>query len=861
MLAAGAQLGPYRIVAALGAGGMGEVYRAHDSRLGRDVAIKVLPPRSALSPDARARFEREARTISQLSHPHICALFDVGREGDADYLVMELLEGETLAHRVARGPLPVADVLKLGAEIASALDRAHAAGVVHRDLKPGNVMLTKSGAKLMDFGLARVVAAPASGAALSASPTMTQPLTSEGAIVGTFQYMAPEPLEGHEADARADIWALGCVLYEMATGRHAFAGESQASLIAAIMTGEPRPIAELQPLTPPALGHVVTRCLAKDPAERWQSARDVASVLEMTRSASGVQLLAPGATRQAARPRAVITVAAFAALALAVAVIAVIQTRRPHYPDPARVSYTRLTLERGTLWPARFAPDGKTVFYTASWEGRAPETFEVRPGFLVPRALGLEGAGMRAVSSTGTMAVILGQTIVTWPHPGTLAEVPLTGGTPRRIMDDVRMAEWAPDGRTVLVTHRVNGMVRLELPPGHVVFQSTGDLTQPRISPDGRRVAVIVHPMPSDMDNRGSVVVLDTTGRVLAKTREWNTPSGLAWSADGRDVWFAATDGLSSTDLRALSPDGRERVVARIDGYVWLHDIAPNGDLLLTRISTASMGIRGRALPAGQERELGWYDASNAVDLSQDGTSLLFLEVGLFGGPQYAVCLRGMDGSAPVRLGTGGGALFSPDGRRVLTLQLGPPQRLMLLPTGSGDTLSLPRGPIDHYELGMDWLPDGRHVVFSGSEPGRPSRIYVQDLVGGMPKAISAEGYSAGRVSPDGRFVAAAASDGRLVSYPLDGGDPKPVTALGRDEHIVNWSRDSKSVFSAQTGTSAPVTRIDIASGTRTHWNTLRMADSAGVMILAVVLARDGESYAYTYSKPQTDLYLVTGLK
>ncbi len=274
-LTIGTHLGPYEILALLGAGGMGEVYRAHDTRLGRNVAIKVLSPRLATTAESRARFEREARTISQLSHPHICALYDIGRENDTEYLVMEFLEGETLADRLWNGPLPLTEALTVGAQIAEALDRAHRAGVVHRDLKPGNIMLTKSGAKLMDFGLARASGHVSVTGAESESPTLSRPLTAEGTIVGTFQYMAPEQLEGKEADARSDIWALGCVLYETATGRRAFEAASRASLIAAIMDREPRPIRELQPLTPPALEHAVTRCLAKDPAERWQGARDV----------------------------------------------------------------------------------------------------------------------------------------------------------------------------------------------------------------------------------------------------------------------------------------------------------------------------------------------------------------------------------------------------------------------------------------------------------------------------------------------------------------------------------------------------------------------------------------------------------
>jgi serine/threonine protein kinase len=281
----GAQLGPYLIASPLGAGGMGEVYRARDTRLGRDVAIKVLPEPMARRAEVRARFEREARTISGLNHPNICVLHDIGRDGDVDFLVMELVDGESLAERLTRGALPTNDVIRIGAEIADALDRAHQAGIVHRDLKPGNVMLSKSGAKLLDFGLARAVdgVGPLTTAhgphVLTHTPTVVQPLTAEGTIVGTFQYLSPEQLEGREADARSDIWALGCVLYEMATGQRAYDGGTPASLISSIMKDEPRPLAELAPFTPAALDRVVRACLAKDPAQRWQSARDLALAL------------------------------------------------------------------------------------------------------------------------------------------------------------------------------------------------------------------------------------------------------------------------------------------------------------------------------------------------------------------------------------------------------------------------------------------------------------------------------------------------------------------------------------------------------------------------------------------------------
>lgn len=280
-LAQGTCLGPYEILAPLGAGGMGEVYRARDTRLGREVAVKVLPAHLSANPDSRARLEREARVVSGLNHPHICVLHDIGRSGDADYLVMELVDGESLAQRLSRGPVSVPELLRFGAQIAGALDRAHRAGVVHRDLKPGNVMLSKSGAKLLDFGLARAANAGGviSHSEATIAPTISSPLTAAGTIVGTFQYMSPEQIEGREADSRSDLWALGCVLYEMATGRRAYEGATPASLMSSIMKEEPRAITEIAPMTPLSVDRVVRACLAKDPDQRWQSAHDVAIAL------------------------------------------------------------------------------------------------------------------------------------------------------------------------------------------------------------------------------------------------------------------------------------------------------------------------------------------------------------------------------------------------------------------------------------------------------------------------------------------------------------------------------------------------------------------------------------------------------
>ena len=467
-LPSGHRLGPYEIVAPLGAGGMGEVYRARDTRLGRDVAVKVLPQHLSSNPEVRARFEREAKTVSSLNDPHICTLHDIGREGDMDYLVMELVEGETLADRLARGALPIADALRLGAQIAGALDRAHRAGIVHRDLKPGNVMLAKGGAKLMDFGLARATGLPGPGAesgvaatALAHSPTMGHPLTAEGTIIGTFQYMSPEQLEGREADARSDLWALGCVLYEMATGRRAFEGKSQASLIGGIMNAEPAPISIAVAMAPAGLDRLVRRCLAKDPDDRWQSARDIVHELQWIAGEGGSQPGAalagassagatPGGAAAARWSRVLLAWAALATIGFTVAVVAT--AVRGRNGSAAAPSPTEFTLEPPPgytfLLPADpvLSPDGRTVACVVQ-DSSGTTKLAIRP---------LDRAEIRVLSGTDDTVLPFWSPDGRWIaffSQGKLRKMGLDGSSSLVLADapDGRGGSWSSDGTIVFV--------------------------------------------------------------------------------------------------------------------------------------------------------------------------------------------------------------------------------------------------------------------------------------------------------------------------------------------------------------------------------------------------------------------------
>jgi len=578
-LAVGTRLGPYEIVALLGAGGMGEVYRAHDARLGRDVAIKVLSPHLAATPEVRARFEREARTISQLNHPHICTLHDIGRapgghppeagrgSDGVDYLVMELLEGETLTHRLVKGPLPVAEALTLGTQLAAALDRAHRAGVVHRDLKPGNVMLTKTGAKLMDFGLARAAGVAATPSALSQSPTVSRPLTAEGTIVGTFQYMAPEQLEGKEADARTDLWALGCVLYEMATGQRAFEGASQASLIAAIMTGEPRRMTELRPVTPPGLERVVQRCLKKDSDARFQSASDLAFALEGAGESSSSGALRPVEAAPERRGSRALAAVVTIAVVVALLVVGAGLTRERWLPRP-RLREVQLTDQSWEipLNNAALSPDG-SMLLSDDWRGlhlTDPVTKETHD-ISLPEPLRGQGIAYswRADSRSFVVAPALPEVARAglWEISvlsGKASQMRTTGGVPRV----------SPNGQNVAFVDKVAfGSVGplwvMDAAGGARKLADVTNFLEMGWSPDCRCLAVVEGRVPS-------LTIFDvqrgTGSRVLKDERlsaRWGGSPGIAW-LDQRRLLVSMRDsaGSAAMNLYELRLDAsRTRVV------------------------------------------------------------------------------------------------------------------------------------------------------------------------------------------------------------------------------------------------------------------------------------------------------------
>ena len=849
----GARFGPYETLAPLGAGGMGEVYRARDTRLGRTVALKVVSPTGIGTPSRLERFQREAQAVSRLSHPHICTLHDVGEQDGVAFLVMEYLEGETLAERLETGPLPLDQALRYGVQIAEALSVAHRQGVIHRDLKPGNVMVTRDGVKLLDFGLAKLTQ---EGGPDGEGGTESLHLTDEGTLLGTVAYMAPEQLEGGRLDARTDIFALGAVLYEMATGRRAFVGKSRASLIAAILSSEPPPLATHQPLTPPLLERVVRRCLAKDPEERWQSARDVASELRwIQEGGSEAGVPRPTAARRRARSMLGAGLVGAGLAALAFAGFTALNGSRPLSP-----SFQQVTFRRGFVISAVFAPDGETIVYSAAWDGQPDEVFSTRRGSTESRALGLKRARVVSISRSGEMALIAGQI-------GTLARAPLAGGAPRDLLEDVVDADWTPDG-TGLAVVRIVRVSRpefvVEFPMGTRIYASPTLLTRIRVSPKGDRVALF------DSGEK-ELFVLDRSGAraTLAKGlyQSSGVPPCLAWSPDGSEVWFTAarSDAWEGPPaLWAVSLSGRERLVARAPiGYA-VNDVRRDGTVLLG-VNDSRAGMR--CLPPGEtvERELGWLNYSWVQALSSDGQTVLFAAGGAGRGRRGAAYLRKTDGSPAVRLGEGEPKALSPDGRWVLAAA--PSLReWSLLPTSVGMHRTLPPGPIVQL-LGAAWV-DGSRIALSGREAGRGVRVYVQDIERGAIRPLTPEGFSLPlqAATPDGKAVLAR-GQGRWSLFPIDGGDPRPAPFLELTDSPIQWSADGRVLYvgrpRAETpDTTADVYRVDVATSRRDLFRTLSPPDPTGVeWIEGFALTPDGRSYCYTYTQTMGSLYVAEGLR
>lgn len=796
---------------------------------------------------------QEAQAAAALNHPNILAVHDFGEHNGSPYMITEFLVGETLREKLRTGPLSVRKASEYAVQVARGLSAAHEKGIVHRDLKPENVFITRDGrVKILDFGLAKLTCSDATVSSDSATLTSQ---TEPGVVMGTVGYMSPEQVKGLPADYRSDLFSFGTILYEMLSGKRAFEGDSSVEIMSAILKQDPPELMQGNHTVPPVLDRTVRHCLEKNPEERFQSASDVAFALSNLSEASGKSAVVYAAKRQ---PQFSGLVSILAGLLLA-SVSAGLWLWWHRGPAPTPTFY-RLTYESGTVNSARFSPDGHTVVYSAAWEGQPSQIYSTRAEFPQPQALGIRGSRVVSISPTNEIAFILSK-IGFVEIDGTLYRVPLSGGSPREVLAHVRDAVWGPDGNLAVV-HIVNGRDRLEYPSGNVLYNTAGWISQPRFSPRGDKIAFFDH--TSDPDTRGTVAIIGVHGEAQKRTltKEWEDERGLAWSPNGDEVWFAASDSGSDDSLQAVNLSGRVRMLLTAPITIMLQDVAADGRVLITA-TDPRYHVVGRAAGAKSEKDLSWYDYTQLHDISSDGQTVLLEEQGTMGGPNYAVGVRAMDGSAPIRLGDGYGGSFSTDGKWALSFVSGPPPELTILPTGAGNPKVVPTPGIERviaYSLGF--FPDGKRIWFIGAQAGHSNRTYIQNIDGGSPHAATPEGIFAVGVSPDGKFLVAPGTDGRLTLFPVDGGARQVLPGLERGLLFVQWGADGRSIYVRDDQQPTSIYKADLSTGHRTLLLQLMPSDPSGVVdIQAVVLSPDGKAYAYSYRRLLSELLVAKGLK
>jgi eukaryotic-like serine/threonine-protein kinase len=845
--------GHYKILEEIGSGGMGEVYRARDDRLGRDVALKALKQSFANEPDRLRRFEQEARSAATLSHPNIVAVYDIDLNGAIPYIVTELLEGKTLRERLRDGALPLRQAADYATQIAQGLAAAHEKHIVHRDLKPENLFITKDGRiKILDFGIAKLTShEPGTDESIATMTTQTK----AGSVLGTVAYMSPEQLRGKQVDERGDLFSLGAILYEMLTGKRAFAGETEVDTITAVLKEEPAEMVLVRSGIPVAFEQITRHCLEKEPDRRFQSALDLVFALEAVRDLSTSRPMVALRGRNWRLAKRAIWILAAGLIAVSGIVVGH-KLKRPVSP-----LYERLTFQRGTVYSARFAPDGHAILYSAAWNGRPVEVFSTIGNSLMARPVGFESTELLAVSAENELALAMngGNTSFREFSHGMLASAPLVGGTPREILEDVRWADWSPDG-TLAVVHHLTGHTRVEFPIGTVLYDTPGWVTDLRFSPKGDELAFLDHPELED--DRGSVCVMDLNGNRKTLSSGWESEDGLAWSPEGKEVWFSAATSGFDRAIWAVDLGGKVRKVLAGPGGFTLRDISADGRVLAT-LDSERLAMEWAARNGDQARDLSWYHWTVPADLSKDGDSVLFQESSEPVGSRYAVAIRKIDGSPPTRLGEGSAGGLSPDGKWASAIIDGTPDHLVMYPLGPGQPVQIPTPGIERMDNGYaQFSADGKSIIISGNEPGRPRRSFRIDIANKTVTPITPEGFVASVLSPDGKYLVGRDAEHRVILFPVAGGDPQPIPGLDAKYIVTRWSADSKAVYAYAVGDiPLNVYRVDVMTGQRRLLQQLVPADRGGVLRVGpAVTNSSAPGFAYSYLQVISNLYVISGL-
>lgn len=846
------RIGHYRILDKIGEGAMGEVFRARDESLHRDVAIKLIRPASNENPDHLRRFEQEAKAAASLSHPNILAIYEFGFDNNTPYIVSELLEGKDLRATLGKRPLASADALNYGLQIVSGMSAAHERHIVHRDLKPENIFLTHDGRiKILDFGVAKHQP-PLQGDRPEELPTVTK----QGTIVGTYAYMAPEQLRSQPVDGRSDIFSFGAIFYEMLTGTRAFSGETEVDTITAVLKEQPAGSNLDAAAVPGAYREVVRHCLEKDPANRFQTAKDLAFTLQAV--SGGTIPVGPGDDAKSKRPRAVlpwIVAAMITAIALGVFLI-------PR-PAPKPPQYQRLTFEAGTVYTARFASNGQAVVYSAAWDGGATRLFSTVAGSSFTQGLQFTDANLLAVSRNNDLALVVhgAHNSQLETANGTLARAPLAGGAPHEIEPDVRWADWDPEGNLTAIVHYAEGHSRLEYPIGTVLYQNSGWISNIRFSPQGDSIAFIDH--PELWDHKGSVCIVDLSAHLRRLTPVWESVSGLAWRPDGKEVWFTASEKGINLSLKSVTLSGQLRSVLNVPGSITLQDIAPDGRVLISA-NSRRLALGYAALGSPVETDISWHDWNSARDISPDGKFVLFEDASEAAGPNYGVVVRSVDGSLPVQIGEGTAGSLSPDGKWAISLPTSHAPEVTLLPVGSGQPRKIVVPGLEHLQQGWSrFLPNGQQIALIGNLPGHGRQCFVIDIDGGKSRAVTPEGILCGPASPDSQFLVGSATGTPIAIYPINGGSPRPLPNIEKNFTAVQWSKDGSSLFGYHLGEfPSRIYKFNITTGTETTIRELKPIAPAGVVSISpVVVNREGTQFLYSYYNYLSVLYLISGLR